>query len=27
MQFIRMNGTVIGGLAGLGIHAVGVVLS
>jgi uncharacterized membrane-anchored protein YjiN (DUF445 family) len=26
MQFIRINGTVIGGLAGLGIHAVGVVL-
>lgn len=26
LQFIRMNGTVIGGLAGLGIHAVGIVL-
>jgi len=26
LQFIRINGTVIGGLAGLGIHAVGVVL-
>jgi len=27
LQFIRINGTVIGGLAGLGIHAIGVVLS
>ena len=26
LQFIRINGTVIGGLAGLGIHAVGVLL-
>jgi uncharacterized membrane-anchored protein YjiN (DUF445 family) len=26
LQFIRINGTVIGGLAGLGIHAVGIVL-
>jgi uncharacterized membrane-anchored protein YjiN (DUF445 family) len=26
LQFIRINGTVIGGLAGVGIHAVGVVL-
>jgi uncharacterized membrane-anchored protein YjiN (DUF445 family) len=26
LQFIRINGTVIGGLAGLGIHAVGVAL-
>ncbi len=27
LQFIRINGTVIGGLAGLGIHGIGVVLS
>ncbi|HYH49483.1 MAG TPA: DUF445 family protein, partial [Acidimicrobiia bacterium] len=26
LQFIRINGTVIGGLAGVGIHAVGVML-
>jgi uncharacterized membrane-anchored protein YjiN (DUF445 family) len=26
LQFIRMNGTVIGGLAGVGIHAIGVLL-
>jgi uncharacterized membrane-anchored protein YjiN (DUF445 family) len=26
LQFIRINGTVIGGLAGVGIHAVGIVL-
>ena len=26
MQFIRINGTVIGGLAGVGIHAIGVLL-
>jgi uncharacterized membrane-anchored protein YjiN (DUF445 family) len=26
LQFIRINGTVVGGLAGLGIHALAVVL-
>ena len=26
LQFIRINGTVIGGLAGVGIHAIGVLL-